>query len=142
MNAEPETARLTADVVVLGERDSKPHILLIRRGKEPYAGHWALPGGHVNVGEDTEATAHRELVEETGLAVQDLDLVGVYAAPGRDPRGRYVDFVYAARVAGLPAVTGADDAKEARWVPLEALLHMRFAFDHAQIIRDAVQAAL
>lgn len=63
-----ETIRYTADVVVT---TTDGRVLLIERGWDPYAGQWALPGGHVDPGETSRAAAARELAEEAG----------VYAAP-------------------------------------------------------------
>lgn len=136
----PETARLTADVALFGLRDRDLHVLLIRRRWAPYADCWALPGGHVDVGEHTIAAAHRELAEETGLRVDALTPYAVYADPGRDPRGRYVTFAYTARLTTCPAPTPADDATDARWVLADDVLagRVRVAFDHARLIRDAL----
>ncbi|MHA6631853.1 NUDIX domain-containing protein [Pseudonocardia sichuanensis] len=137
-----EVARLTADVVLLATReDGQRCVLLILRGYDPYAGCWALPGGHVDAGEHTAAAARRELAEETGLHVDALDRVGVYAAPGRDPRGRYVTFAYTSTLVGpLPAPSAGDDATEASWWPIAELVDGRaeVAFDHYQILSDAL----
>lgn len=140
----PEAARLTADVVLFGERDGVPHVLLIRRGGYPFEGCWALPGGHVDAGEDTLAAARRELLEETGVMVTWLRPVNVYAEPDRDPRGRYVTFAYVGQEDGQPQQpTAGDDAAEARWIPVESALAHGFplAFDHERIVRDAVRVA-
>lgn len=136
----PETARLTADVVLFGIRDRGLHVLLIRRRWAPYAGHWALPGGHVDAGEHTGAAAHRELTEETGLVAGELHAFAVYADPGRDPRGRYATFAYTASLADTPAPTAADDAADAQWLRVGDVLTGRYplAFDHARIIHDAL----
>lgn len=138
----PETARLTADAVLLADHDHLIHVLLIRRGWDPYKDCWALPGGHVDTGEDTETAARRELEEETGLTGgQEFHLVGAYAQPGRDPRGRYVTFAYVTWVTGLPQPTAADDAAEARWMPVDDLLagDTPLAFDHRRIITEALK---
>lgn len=137
----PETARLTADVVLFGiDDDRQSHVLLIRRAWDPFAGCWALPGGHIDEGENTADAAARELREETGLTAPQLTPVAVYAEPGRDPRGRYATFAYTARIPHLPTPRADDDAAEARWVPLtEALTGLRLAFDHGRIIRDALR---
>ena len=126
---------LTADCVVTtpcGE------VLLIRRGNEPFKGCWALPGGFMEMDETIEHCAVRELMEETGIEVveDELHLVGVYSAPGRDPRGRTVTAAYAVRVSDGMQATAGDDAAELRWWPLAALPPL--AFDHAQIISDAI----
>lgn len=140
----PETARLTADVVLFGDFAGALHVLLIERGWDPYAGHWALPGGHVDEGEETEDAAHRELTEETGLRVGHLTLVGAYSMVGRDPRGRYVTFAYAGWMPHRLEPTAADDATGAAWVPVDEVLSGRrpVAFDHAVIIRDAFNVGI
>ncbi|WP_049568250.1 NUDIX domain-containing protein [Streptomyces sp. SBT349] len=124
----------TADTVILAEG----HVLLIQRRWDPYAGRWVLPGGHVDAGENALSAAARELAEETGIALSPARLrqVGVYAAPGRDPRGRYSTTAYTATLPAPIQPTPADDAADARWWPLTALPEM--AFDHADILRDAL----
>ena len=126
---------LTADCVVTNTRGK---VLLIRRGNEPFKGCWALPGGFMEMDEPIERCAVRELKEETGIEVveNELRLVGVYSAPGRDPRGRTVTAAYAVRLHDIPAATAGDDAAELRWWPLAALPPL--AFDHTQIIADAI----
>jgi 8-oxo-dGTP diphosphatase len=128
-----ETIRYTADVVLL----APGHVLLIQRDWDPYEGMWALPGGHVDAGETSLAAAGRELGEETGIPVPTSDLrqVGAYDAPGRDPRGRYVTVAYTATLTETRPPTALDDARDARWWPLDALPDL--AFDHAEILADA-----
>lgn len=129
---------LTADCVVVR---SESEVLLVRRGGEPFRGCWALPGGFMEMDETIEHCAVRELEEETGLrfAERDLRLVGVYSAPGRDPRGRTVTAAFRVesgerRTESGEAVAG-DDAAEVRWWPLAALPPL--AFDHADIVAAA-----
>lgn len=135
-----EMARLTADVVLLAERGDQLFVLLIERGWPPFQGCWALPGGHVDAGEDVQDAGGRELVEETGLVVDRLELVGVYSTPGRDPRGRYVTWAFLTLLDSLPQATAGDDARAARWWPVAAALKQpgRLAFDHHRILTDAV----
>lgn len=140
---QPEIARMTGDVVAFSRNaDGEVCALVIERGWEPYEGCLALPGGHVDQGEDTETAARRELAEETGLSIGSLELVGVYAAPNRDPRGRYVTWAYTGWRHGMPQPTAGDDADAARWVTVDELLAGRLAFDHHQIIHDALRVAL
>lgn len=136
--SDRETARLTADVVALAARDGVPYVLLIRRRWEPFQGLWALPGGHVDLGEHVIDAAGRELTEETGVQAARLDLVGFYSTPGRDPRGRYVTGAYATWLPDMPTPVAADDADAARWVPVPTALADGLAFDHAQIVTDAM----
>jgi len=128
---------LTADIVVLAGAAEDARVLLIQRGNPPFAGSWALPGGFVEDGEQVAEAAPRELAEETGLRVDSgsLEMLGVYDTPGRDPRGWTVSVVYIARVPGESAVTGADDASDARWFAVEEIPGL--AFDHALIVADA-----
>jgi 8-oxo-dGTP diphosphatase len=141
VNGTPETIRYTADVVAIsGGRE----VLLIQRAKDPFKGSWALPGGHVDVGETSLEAAVRELAEETGVNVSSelLHLVGVYDAPGRDPRGRYVTAAYTAHFASAVLPTAGDDARLARWWPLADLTSLvnlgLLAFDHVCIINEAL----
>lgn len=135
-----------ADVVLFAHRDGVPYVLLIERGWNPHKGKAAFPGGHVDAGETSLAAAKREAVEETGLDIDrvPLRLVGVYDAPNRDPRGRYVGVAYSAVLASMPAPVAADDAAAARWVPLAQAMEIAhrggFAFDHADILTAAVAA--
>lgn len=138
--SETRDAHLTADIVLIGARGGVWHVLLITRRWPPYEGRWALPGGYVDHGERFADAARRELAEETGLTGITLTQVGIYDTPDRDPRGRVVSVAYTAALADLPAPTAGDDARDARWVPLAAVLADpdRLAFDHAQILHDAL----
>ena len=122
---------LTVDAVLLKGRE----VLLVRRGRPPFQGAWAIPGGFVDVGETTEEACRRELLEETGLRGDLVDLLGVYSDPKRDPRGHTVSVTYVLKVSGIVDVAAGDDADEARWFPLDALPDL--AFDHDRILADA-----
>lgn len=138
-----ETAHLTADVAVFAnDQAGQTCVLLIKRGNTPYVGCWALPGGHVDRGEHPRTAALRELAEETGLALTDcgLETAGVAADANRDPRGRYIAFVYCADVgstARVPAPVAQDDAADVAWVPLDDLNEHELAFDHLALIEGA-----
>ncbi len=130
---------LTVDVVVLVRAEAVPRVLLIQRGNPPFAGDWALPGGFVDEGERVIDAAPRELSEETGLHLDELELLGVYDTPGRDPRGWTVSVVYVAQLSSETTVAGADDARDARWFAVDSLPEL--AFDHAIIIAGALARA-
>lgn len=128
---------LTVDVVLLSRGDKGLSVLLVRRGRPPFEGRWALPGGFVEIDEDLEAAARRELVEETGLEAEALFQVGAFGRPDRDPRGRVVSIAYVGllRRSSRHAAAGTD-AADARWFLLPALPEL--AFDHAEIIEAAL----
>ena len=94
--------------------DRRGRLLMIKRGHEPGAGLWSIPGGRIEPGEtDTEALV-REMFEETGLAVEVGRLIGRVQRPG--PNGTVIDIRdYAATVTGGMLRPG-DDAADARWV--------------------------
>jgi 8-oxo-dGTP diphosphatase len=126
---------LTVDVVIVS-RTGEPKVLLIRRKHEPFAGCWAIPGGFVDEGETLEEAARRELLEETGVEVDDLEQIGTFGDPGRDPRGWTVAVAHLARVSpSKVAAKAADDAAELDWHPLAKLPPL--AFDHAKILEAA-----
>jgi len=133
---------VAADVALFRNRGGKLELLLIQRGHEPFVGRWALPGGFVNIDEDLEPAARRELREETGLAAGELRQLQTFGRPGRDPRERVITVVFIGYAAEPDAAAiGGDDAADARWFQLDALPDL--AFDHAEIIalaRDAIPA--
>ncbi len=122
---------LTTDAVVL----YKGKVLLIKRLKDPFQNHWALPGGFVEYGEKTEDACLRELEEETSLKGKIKELIGVYSKPDRDPRGHIITIAYLVTPISK-AVKPADDAKEVKWFSINKL--PKLAFDHLDIIKDAV----
>jgi 8-oxo-dGTP diphosphatase len=131
-----------ADVViwrVAETEDIGVEVLLIRRGKPPYEGLHALPGGHVGADETAEEAAVREAAEETGVDLDPdrLKWIGLYDAPGRDPRGRVVSAAYAIEVDTAVVAVAGDDAATAEWVPLGEAFEAGLAFDHDAILRRA-----
>ena len=124
---------LTVDAVV-ATRDEPPRVLLIERKGGPFAGKWALPGGFVEENESLSDACRRELREETGVEVEELQQLLAAGDPGRDPRGWTVSVVYLARAARAGAKAG-DDARRAEWFALDALPEL--AFDHAMILEAA-----
>jgi 8-oxo-dGTP diphosphatase len=129
--------RLTVDALA---RDTAGRVLLVRRGRPPFEGRWALPGGFVENGETTEDACAREAREETGLDVEVGALAGVYSRPGRDPRGHTVSIVYFCRpVSG--EIRGGDDAAEARWFTAAEIPSLSFAFDHGEIVGAHLRGA-
>jgi 8-oxo-dGTP diphosphatase len=135
---------VTADLVILTIRDGQLNVLLVERANDPFAGELALPGGFLRGGESLLDTASRELSEETGLdsATFHLEQVGVYSAPDRDPRDpRVITSAYLAIAPDLPLPTAGSDARSARWMPVAAAQRTGLAFDHDEILRDAIELA-
>ena len=140
----PQVA-VTADLVVLRVRDGDLEVLAVKRRAGPFQGRWALPGGFVEPDEDLEQAARRELREETGIAPGSvrLEQLAAYGDPHRDPRMRTVTVAYLVLAPDLPDPVSGDDAAEARWLPVAALLAepASIAFDHERILRDGVERA-
>lgn len=111
-------------------------VLLVRRGRPPFRGRWALPGGFVERTETVEEAVVRELFEETGLRGRTGPIVGVYSGPDRDPRRPTASVAFLIRGAGGPP-SGGDDAASTEWVPLQRAKHL--AFDHDRILSDALR---
>ncbi|MBA3906308.1 MAG: NUDIX hydrolase [Pseudonocardiales bacterium] len=127
---------VAVDLVVLTVREGVLSTLLVHRDGPPFAGALGLPGGFVRPDEDLTDTAARELAEEIGLTLPNhhLEQLGGYAAPDRDPRGRVLSVGYLALVPDLP-----DPAGRGAWHPVAEATGL--AFDHSQILADAVERA-
>lgn len=129
---------LTVDCVVFGLDENELEVMLIRRGLEPFAGRWALPGGFVHLDETLEEAARRELEEETGLRKVYLEQLFTFGALDRDPRERVVTVAYYALVKlSDHKIRAATDAADAAWFSLGDLPDL--AFDHAHILEVALE---
>ena len=130
---------LTVDCAVFGVEPGKSlQLLLIQRKHEPFEGQWALPGGFVDMDEDLQTAALRELEEETGVRDVFIEQLYTFGQPGRDPRGRVVSVAYLALInLGEHQVKAASDAEDARWFELDALPEL--AFDHQHIYETALR---
>ena len=85
---------VTTDVVLFAMVDSQMKVLLIQRGRDPYKGQWAFPGGFLNMDETAEVGALRELKEETGLELDHVRQFHTFTRLDRDPRGRTISIAY------------------------------------------------
>lgn len=134
---------VTVDTVVLTMSEGRLHVLLVRRGVDPFAGMWAIPGGFKRPEESLLEAAQRELLEETGVGgASVLRQFGAYGDPERDPRMNVVTVAYLAVLRDVQGVAGGTDAAAAALVPVADALGQGFeplAFDHGRILHDAIE---
>ena len=124
----------TVDIIVeLRDRPDRP-IILIERLHEPFG--WAIPGGFIDYGEAAETAGKREAMEEIGLEIELVELLGVYSDPARDPRQHTMSVVYIATATGDPKA--GDDAKQVHIVNL-CEIPANLCFDHGKILADYVK---
>jgi 8-oxo-dGTP diphosphatase len=129
---------VTTDVVLFTLREGALCVLLIERSNTPYQGMWALPGGFLEIDEDLEACAKRELQEETGIEGVYLEQLYTFGAPDRDPRERIISVTYFALTrCDTLQPKAASDAARVAWFAVSELPEL--AFDHAEIIQLARQ---
>ncbi|MBO7647088.1 MAG: NUDIX hydrolase [Bacteroidales bacterium] len=126
---------VATDCVLFGFDGKELNVLLIERAMDPYKDMWAFPGGFMRMDETAEDCAQRELLEETGLNIQSLNQLGAFSGVRRDPRERVVSIAFYALVKPSE-VSGGDDARQARWFPIDDVPQL--AFDHDFILRKAM----
>lgn len=122
---------VTVDAILVSNRK---FVLLIERGRDPFKGKWALPGGFIDMDEPLEIACQRELEEETGLRVGELKQFRAYGGVNRDPRHRTISVLFYAFTEDELVASAGDDAAKAQWFPLDQLPEL--AFDHQQIIAE------
>jgi 8-oxo-dGTP diphosphatase len=111
------------------------NLLLIRRGHGPAAGEWSVPGGRVERGETLAEAVVRELREETGLEGVCGELIG-WAELIDDETGHFVVLDFEVTVLDDRAPVGADDAVEARWVPLDQVVGRNLTAGLAEFLHE------
>ena len=133
----PDSPQLAVGAIVM--RNNK--VLLVKRGRPPGEGLWAVPGGRVKLGETLKEAVEREVREETGLIVRARNPVYAFDLIERDGEGRIqyhyvvVDLM-ADYVEGQPSPD--DDALEARWVTFEALRDLPASRTTREVLRKTV----
>ncbi len=129
---------VTTDAVLFTVRAGRLEVLLVQRRHEPYAGHWAFPGGFLDYEEDLADCALRELEEETGVSGVELEQFHAAGTPGRDPRERNISVLHMGLVRpDEVAPVAADDAGDVGW--FDARRPPPLAFDHADLLPLAVR---
>ncbi|MGQ1788501.1 NUDIX domain-containing protein [Saccharicrinis sp. GN24d3] len=130
---------VTVDIILV-TKDSIPKVLFIERKHSPYEGTWAFPGGFLDMDEDLETAALRELKEETHIQNIQIKQLKSYGAVDRDPRGRTVSIVFYAFVEDELNAQAGDDADKAKWFGLDEIPNL--AFDHELILKEFKEALL
>lgn len=146
-NLHFEKPYTTVDVVIFSLIENKLKVLLIKRGNEtnePFPGEWALVGGFVDIKQDAtlEATAHRKLLEKTGVKAAYLEQLGSWGSATRDPRGWSATHVYFSMLAidQLQNPKSGANAQDAQWFDIQDNgVACKLAFDHALLLAEAVQ---
>lgn len=115
-------------------------ILLVERGREPLKGYWSLPGGMLETGETLLEGVKREILEETGLVIQPLQIAEVFERIMRDAEGRseyhYVLIDYLCLAIGGTLAAG-DDVSRAEWVLRKDLPGIRLTEGTLSVIEKA-----
>lgn len=130
---------ITADCIIFCLHPDDLKCLLIQRKHDPFAGYWALPGGFVDIDEDIETGARRELMEETGITDLALKQFMTFGDVGRDPRERVITVTYIGfvRYEEKSLLKAGDDAGKAEWKSLTNLPVL--AFDHNNVLTFALR---
>jgi 8-oxo-dGTP diphosphatase len=128
---------VTTDCVVFSYSGEMVKVLLIKRGNDPFKDMWALPGGFMQMDESADECAKRELLEETGIKIVELEQLHTFTDIDRDPRERTISITYTALVhAHDYNPIASDDAVKADWFSTNELPPL--AFDHQQILKLAI----
>ena len=109
----------TVDIAVFKAGKDGLKLLMIRRKNHPNIGFWALPGGFVDLRENLEDAAKRELEEETGVTGISPVQVRTWGDFDRDPRWRVITTLYCTVIEEQLRVKGGDDAADARWFDIK-----------------------
>ncbi len=151
-----DSPAVTADILIFTiNREQKLQLLLIQRGRHPFKGKWAVPGGFVEMDESLDQAAARELKEETGLEDIYLEQLYTFGAVDRDARTRVISVAY---IALVPArrldYRAGDDAADACLFDVEytergfqlicaqkdlVLTQEDLAFDHKDIVEKGLE---
>lgn len=120
-----ENPSVTADMIVI-QHPKEFHtvkeglkVLMVKRRNHPSIGYWALPGGFVNIREDIDLAAKRELLEETGVDDVAIEQLHTWGEAWRDPRARIVTVAYLALLDEGRELKAGDDAADAAWFDIK-----------------------
>jgi 8-oxo-dGTP diphosphatase len=128
---------VSVDCMVFGYHQETLKILAIKRGAEPYKGHWALPGDLVLISEDIDIAAKRVLRDLTGLDHLFMEQTKVYGEVNRHPQGRVITAGFYALIdIAKHDPHAAGWAEGVSWLTLNDL--PKLAFDHNKILQDGL----
>jgi 8-oxo-dGTP diphosphatase len=128
---------VTTDCLIFGFDEGELKLLLVERGIDPFKDKWALPGGFLQMDENADECARRELFEETGLQNVYVEQLYTFSDVDRDPRGRVITIAYYALIKLCDyKITAGDDAQNAKWFPISKIPSL--AFDHDMILRIGI----
>ena len=119
-SAYPEHPRAAVGAVVFKDET----VLLVRRGRPPARGQWAIPGGNIKLGETLQQAAEREIFEETGIVIRAGEPIYTFDVVVRDKHGA-IQFHYVIVDLAAEYIKGdlrpGDDADDVRWLNAEAI---------------------
>jgi ADP-ribose pyrophosphatase YjhB (NUDIX family) len=136
--AYPERPFLAVSAAII--RDNR--VLIVQRAKPPSGGLYTLPGGVVETGETLHEAIRREVLEETGIAIEPVALAGHRDIIARDADGRvarhFVVLAFASRwISGEPAVN--EELAQARWMQPSELVGLKTTDGLAEIVAAAFE---
>lgn len=132
-----ETPSMTTDMIIFTNQHEKLQLLLIQRKQHPYKQNWAFPGGFVDMDEDLDTAALRELREETGLQQIYATQLYTWSDVYRDPRMRVISASYLALVnrKALLEAKAADDAADVALFTIELPVVKKYVGTQRVILR-------
>lgn len=132
---------MTVDMAIFSVDQGQLQILLIKRSNYPQKDQWALPGGFVDMVQDQDlmASAHRKLVEKTGIQSPYLEQVASIGNATRDPRGWSLTVLYFALIDFQAFKYQENHSEHSEWICLDKALKLNLAFDHHDLVKLAFE---
>lgn len=135
-----DTPLFTVDMAIFSVAKGQLQVLMIQRSNFPEKGKWALPGGFIDLKTDPDlmATAHRKLLEKTGIHSPYLEQVETIGNQHRDPRGWSITSLYFALIDFCKfEIQKTSTTEISKWISIEEALQLELAFDHQKLLKLA-----